>query len=254
VVITIIMKENIRKTDVVNVSSEVPLISIVLVCLNAGKSIERTLQSIFTLDYPKFELIVIDGISDDGTIDILKDYSEKIDALIIEKDHGIYDAMNKGVKIANGDFIYFIGGDDVIVNSWLNLVGRMKAGNTIYYGNSYFPVSKKKYDGEFSTLKLLFRNICHQSIFYPRSVFDKYKFSGKYPLLADYHLNLILKRDSGFTFRYIDILTAIFSENGISTCEADNEFQNDRRMLIKQNYSWFFYLLFLSGMALKRLR
>jgi glycosyltransferase involved in cell wall biosynthesis len=233
-------------------NSEVPLISIILVCLNAVKTIEWTLQSIISLDYPNFELIVADGLSDDGTVEILKKYKESIDILIIEKDGGIYDAMNKGVEFADGDFIYFIGADDVIVNGWENLARKLRKGNTIYYGNSYFEVTKRIYDGKFPTLKLLFRNICQQSIFYPRSVFNKYKFSEKYPFQADYHLNLILKSDSEFSFRYNDLLIAKFSENGVSSRNTDLKFQMDRKNLIRQNYIFLYYLLFLSVMALKK--
>src|SRR4030042_3136234 len=242
-----------RTNNVVETKEEnYPLISIILSCLNSGKTIERTILTITGLDYPNIELIVIDGDSTDGTMDILNKYSDKIDCLITEKDQGVYEAMNKGVRKASGDFIYFIGADDVIVDSWRNLAGRMKPGNTIYYGDVYFPVLNKIYNGKFSKSELLFRNICQQAIFYPASVFRKYSFSEKYPFLADYHLNLILKNDPDFTFKHINLLVAVFSEKGISTNNIDYDFQRDRIQIIRNNYSYFYYLVFFFGMTLKK--
>ncbi|HCI55303.1 MAG TPA: glycosyltransferase [Bacteroidales bacterium] len=229
-----------------------PLISIILISLNSVRTIELCLQSIITLDYPSIELIVVDGESTDGTIEILRKYDSKIDNLIIEKDSGIYDAMNKGAKSASGDFLYFTGADDVIVNSWKNLTGKLKPGNTVYYGNAYFPVLNRIYNGKFSRTEMLFRNICQQAIFYPASVFKKYMFSDRYPFMADYHLNLILRSDKEFRFKYIELLVAIFSERGVSSKLMDYEFQKERGKIIRQNFSYFFYIVFIFGMTLKK--
>lgn len=229
-----------------------PRISIILISLNCKTTIKRAIQSVLDLDYPKIELIVIDGKSTDGTADILKSYGNLIDCLVIEKDNGIYDAMDKGIRVANGDFLYFLGSDDIIINSWKNLAGKLKSANTVYYCNVYFPVTNQIYSGHFSKLNLLTKNICQQSIFYPRNVFKKYNFSPDYPLLADYHLNLILKSDPDFRFEYIDLLVAIFSEKGMSTYQKDKKFLKDRLEIIRQNYSLPFYLISLLGLTIKK--
>jgi glycosyltransferase involved in cell wall biosynthesis len=231
---------------------ENPLISIILVCLNSKKTIEQTLLSVINLDYPKKEFIVIDGGSVDGTIDILNKYIQNISYLIVEHDNGPYEAMNKGTKIANGEFFYFLGADDIIVNSWRNLSGKLRSGNTIYYGNAYFPVTNQIYDGKFTTLKLLSRNICHQAIFYPRGVFEKYQYTNEYPYLEDFHLNMLLKGDSDFRFRYIDFLVAVFSQKGISSTRADIKFLKDRLEIIRKHYSLIIYLYFCVYFFLKR--
>lgn len=87
-------------------------VSIILVTYNAAKTVEKTLQSIIAQTYKNIEFIVIDGDSTDGTKEILKKYEANIDTLISEPDKGIYDAMNKGLAYATGDYVYFIGGDD----------------------------------------------------------------------------------------------------------------------------------------------
>jgi glycosyltransferase involved in cell wall biosynthesis len=219
-----------------------PLISIILVCLNSEKTIEQTILSIIKLDYPNIEFIVIDGVSTDGTIKILEKYNEYIDNLIIEKDSGIYDAMNKGSKLANGMYLYFIGSDDIVINSWNNLIGKLNSPSTIFYGNVYFPISNKIYDGRFGFVKLLTKNICHQAIFYPKAVFEKYEYSTEYPFSADFLLNLQINSDSDFNFKYINLLISIYSEQGLSSCIPDHKFIEDHLSIIKKDYSLIVYL------------
>lgn len=223
-----------------------------MVILNNRATVERAIQSVIDLDYPNIEFIVIDGMSTDGTVDVFDKYLRFIDRLIVEKDCGIYDAMNKGTSIARGAYFYFIGADDIIINSWRNLGGRLNYSDTVYYGNVYFPLTNQIYDGRFSTLKLLTKNICHQAIFYPRTVFEKYQYSDKYPLLADFYLNLLLKKDPDYKFKYINILVAVFSEKGISTTKKDQRFLNDRLEIVKQNYSVISYLFFFISIRLRK--
>jgi glycosyltransferase involved in cell wall biosynthesis len=228
--------------DSINIRDEAPLISIILVCLNAGKTIELTILSIINLDYPSIEFIIIDGESNDGTRSIIDRYKSYIDRVIIEKDNGVYDAMNKGTKIAKGEFLYFVGSDDIVVNSWHNLIGKLKFRNTIYYGNVYFPVTNQIYLGKVNFFRLLTINICQQAIFYPRAVFEKYQYSCNYPVQSDYHLNLLINSDPDFKFKYIDLLIAVFSEKGISTMNIDRNFVRDHLMIIKKHYPFFIYI------------
>jgi glycosyltransferase involved in cell wall biosynthesis len=232
---------------------DTPLISIILVCLNSRRTIEQTIQSIVNLEYPSIEFIVIDGESTDGTIEILNKYSQFISRLVVEKDSGVYDAMNKGTKIANGDFLYFIGSDDIIVNSWQNLIGKLRSRNTVYYGNVYFPLTNQIYDGKFSYVRMLTKNICHQAIFYPKTVFEKYQFLNEYPLLGDFHLNIIINSDSNFRFKFIDILIAIFSEKGMSTNDIDKKFQDDHLKIIQKHYSIVIYLYIYLRLSISKL-
>ena len=87
-------------------------ISIITVCLNSESTIEQAFDSVLSQDYPDIELIVVDGASTDGTLDVIDKYSDKIGALISEPDKGIYDAMNKGIELATGDVIGILNSDD----------------------------------------------------------------------------------------------------------------------------------------------
>ena len=87
-------------------------ISIITVSYNAVKTIEETINSVLNQSYSNIEYIIIDGGSRDGTVDIIKKYQDKINVWISEPDKGIYDAMNKGIKLAKGDWIGIINSDD----------------------------------------------------------------------------------------------------------------------------------------------
>jgi glycosyltransferase involved in cell wall biosynthesis len=92
-------------------TSTMPLVSVITVCLNSAKTIEQTIQSILNQTYDNIEYIVVDGASTDGTASILKKYDDKIDYYISEPDGGLYDAMNKGLALAKGDYILILNSD-----------------------------------------------------------------------------------------------------------------------------------------------
>lgn len=87
-------------------------VSIITACLNNATTIETTLQSVLTQDYPNLEYIIIDGASADGTKDIIAKYKDRLGTFISEKDNGIYNAMNKGLSKATGDIVGFLHADD----------------------------------------------------------------------------------------------------------------------------------------------
>ena len=99
-----------------------PLVSIITVTLNSEKYLEETLKSIKNQKNKDYELIIIDGQSIDTTIEIIKRYEDLINFCLIEKDNGIYDAFNKGLKYANGKYIVFVNSDDVLTPEALELL------------------------------------------------------------------------------------------------------------------------------------
>src|SRR2546426_834552 len=91
-----------------------PLLSIVIVVYNAGSTLKHAIESVLNQTYKNIELIIIDGGSNDNTLQIINNYSSQIGYFISEKDNGIYDAMNKGILAAKGDWILFLGADDIL--------------------------------------------------------------------------------------------------------------------------------------------
>ena len=223
-----------------------PLITVITVVFNDEKYLEETIQSVINQTYANVEYIIIDGASTDGTVDIIKKYEGRIDYWVSEPDGGIYDAMNKGIGIANGEWIYFLGSDDVLLNVLHEMAGNFIDKKTIYYGDVYMPKKHRRYDGEFTLYKLMLRNICHQAIFYPKEVFNKYLFDLKYKSFADYYLNILCFTDKAYHFKYISKLVAIFNDfNGFSAKNRDVIFQKNNIKLIKTNFSYPLYLCFI---------
>lgn len=92
-------------------------ISIVTVCYNSAKTIEKTIQSVTNQTYPNIEYIIIDGYSTDGTREIIHKYTNHISYFISEPDNGIYEAMNKAIDVASGNYIFFLGSDDYLASN-----------------------------------------------------------------------------------------------------------------------------------------
>jgi glycosyltransferase involved in cell wall biosynthesis len=92
-------------------SSNMPLISVVIPVFNGANSLEAAIKSVINQQYKNIELIIIDGKSNDGTVETIRRYEASIDYWVSEGDEGVYDAMNKGVNASHGDWIYFMGAD-----------------------------------------------------------------------------------------------------------------------------------------------
>jgi glycosyltransferase involved in cell wall biosynthesis len=219
-----------------------PFITIITVVFNAEKSIERTIHSVITQDYNHIEYIIIDGASTDDTVPIIKKYADKISYWISETDNGIYDAMNKGIDAAKGDWIYFLGAGDVMLNVTAKVTQYLKDHNTVYYGDVYRLDYLSLYDGHFSPFRLAIRNICHQAIFYPAAAVRKYKFNTKYRVQADHNLNMQLYGDKQFRLKYIPVIVCNYEGAGISEANWDKPFFTDKMNIIRKNFSFIVYL------------
>jgi glycosyltransferase involved in cell wall biosynthesis len=209
-----------------------PKVSIVCVTFNAAGTLPDLFKSVEQYKSADTELVIIDGNSLDNTLEIIKQNENFVDFWISEPDNGIYEAMNKAVTYTKGQWIIFIGADDELATGFADMVATLKEPDTVYYGNVIFYGKEfyKVYDDYYLT-KL---NICHQGIFYPKAVFDKYQYDTKYRVYADYHLNLRLWKDPEFNFVHEDHLVASFPEGGFSTTTKDLFFESERDQLFKK--------------------
>lgn len=106
-------------------NSNFPKVSVITICLNAEKFIERVMESVSNQTYKNIEYLVIDGGSTDGTLKILEKYRDQIDILISEKDNGISDAWNKGIMNSTGEFIQLLNADDILPNNKIEISTRL---------------------------------------------------------------------------------------------------------------------------------
>jgi glycosyltransferase involved in cell wall biosynthesis len=227
------------------------LISIVIPTLNSQASIAICIESIINQDFDRCEVLIIDGGSSDSTITIAESFSLKASRLriISEKDKGIYDAMNKGITLARGEYLYFLGSDDTlytgtvlndIAEQIIQTGAKVLYGNVLMHGSNSYVRDGHIHDGEFNLKRLLSHNICHQSIFYHNEVFKKVGvYSLKYPVFADYDLNL--RSFANYKFVYSETIVANFNVGGTSTQITDEAFEKDK---LKNIIKYFFGKLF----------
>jgi glycosyltransferase involved in cell wall biosynthesis len=176
--------------------------------------------------YTNFEIILMDGGSKDGTLAIAESYHDVRIKIYSEPDKGVYDAMNKGIQQAKGEWLYFLGSDDYLFSNivleevWSQLqttTNQVVHGNVLIKGNTGWAIDGQVYAGKFSFQKLLKSNICHQSIFYNTSFIKKneLQYDLKYPISADWDFNIACRTLTKFT--YIPEIIAVFNAGGVSS-------------------------------------
>ncbi|HLN10903.1 MAG TPA: glycosyltransferase family 2 protein [Xanthobacteraceae bacterium] len=194
-----------------------PLISIVTVVKDAEATIGRTLRSVAAVKAPDIEYIVVDGLSTDGTLGVVRTFGSVVDQLISERDSGIYDAMNKGAAAASGRFILFINGDDELVPDGFSQARLALATAT---EDVVSCVSEIAVDGQFAgylrprPVRLpFFNSMPHPSTFVRTRVMKDFRFREDLRIASDYDLflRLLIARKR---FRTIDVVTAIHHRGG----------------------------------------
>jgi len=214
-----------------------PRISIITPTLNAAATIRLAIESVSAQNYQNIEHIILDGKSVDQTLSTVESLQRTHSHLrvISERDSGLYNAMNKGLRLSTGDWIYFMGSDDTFFSSTvlseLLAMGAFEReavvyGNVQVLGNASWAKHNEIYDGPFPLKKLLSKNICHQAIFYPRSVVDKVGlYNESYNVCADWDYNLRCYANADFS--YVDKMIADFTAGGYSTRVADKFIAQD---------------------------
>lgn len=210
-----------------------PKISVITVCYNAGDTLGRALESLRNQRSKDFESIVVDGLSSDDTNAVIEGYSDVVSQFVSEKDKGIYDAMNKGIALAKGDYIAFLNADDCYLPDTIERV--IKAINEgespdVVYGNlikeraieykMYTRLEKPNIERMNETM-----GIFHPASFCRASLFERFgNFDLRFKLAADYHWMLKVYL-GGAKFYYVDAALAKFSVAGASnqSCESYRE-------------------------------
>ena len=194
-------------------------ITVVTVTYNCEKEVEKTIQSVLSQSYPDIEYIIVDGASEDGTLDVVNKYKDKISKVVSEPDKGVYDAMNKGIQLATGEWVNFMNAGDSFYDTEVisRLFGSSQVGDVVF-GNTMIKAKDRvfeiKYDPTFWKHKLM--PSCHQSIFVRRNFLLSNPFDLKYKISADVDSIVRIKK-SGATLRYVDTIVSIYdSTEGIS--------------------------------------
>jgi len=201
-----------------------PKITIITIAYNAAALIEEAILSVTSQTYSNVEYIVVDGASTDGTVDIIRKHEAKIATWVSEPDRGIADAMNKGWKMASGDFVLFIHSDDYLLDerSIEDAVGRMTGDYDIYAFGIHFSrwwLGKSKHHRQpkgFTWLMNLKYGVCHQGAFCRRELLEEAEpFDTRFKVAMDYDFFLRAYR-SGKSLKVVDMVLSMMRDVGIS--------------------------------------
>lgn len=196
------------------------LLSVITIVYNDVNNIEDTILSVSNLKYfDQIEYIVIDGYSTDGTADIIKKYDDKITYWISEKDHGIYDAMNKGIKNAHGMWINFMNSGDKFYE--MDIIKKLQLEKNCDYNLLYGKKIIKNKTYEALSIKSLENGeimACHQSMFFNKNrLKNELYYDIRYMIYGDYELvNRIYLIDRN-RFKYFNIIITDYLGDGISS-------------------------------------
>ncbi len=207
--------------------SKPPFVSIITVVYNGGGALRSTLESAFVQAYKDYELIIIDGASTDDTIQNLVAFDDQIDYWVSEPDRGIYDAMNKGIKAATGEWIYFLNSGDSFVsqNVLMQAAEVLKQSNAEILAGYVRVLSKGKVTGRFplnisktnSARQLFQSRFCHQALFVRKQSYDNIGgFDLRFPTFADFFACYQIVNKFG-RFDHAPIEIANFDLGGVSS-------------------------------------
>ena len=177
---------------------------------------------------------MMDNLSSDDTVPIAKSYDDSRIRISSEPDKGIYDAMNKGIKKSHGEWLYFLGSDDYLLNNTvLAQVNKLIPDKCdVFYGDIEAPQLDKRHKGEWKIDDLEY-NRCHQAIFYNKSIFKKLdNYNLKYKILADQELNLRWFLNRHILSVYYPVRIAHYSDMGFSSKASDQQFIDDFPYLV----------------------
>jgi len=203
-------------------------ISIITVCFNSDATIRDTIESVLSQNYSNIEYIVIDGLSVDNTLSIINEYQGKISRIVSEKDDGIYDAMNKGIRLATGDYVGILNSDDVfssdnVISSLVHLLQIndvdaaygdltvVKRNDTSAFVRSYSSSRFRKWKIRFGIM------LPHPTFYARRELFEKYGFYKlSYRVAADFEL-LARFMSKNISLTRLGIVMVKMRDGGISS-------------------------------------
>ena len=228
-----------------------PLISIITVVYNGEDFLEETILSVINQTYKHIEYIIIDGGSTDGTIDIIKKYEDKINYWVSEEDKGIYDAMNKGISLCNGDIVGIVNADDYLYLDSLTKIASIFRDDTLMF--TYGQVDLMTEDGkQYDTASSLgvkhmkykiFKHMpfLHPTMFIKKIVYNELGlYNLQYKLSADYDFVLRLV-EHNLKGQRLNFSTGIFREGGASGGLAS--YKENHKILLEHKMTPFLVYL-----------
>lgn len=199
------------------------ILSIITINYNNASGLEKTIESVLQQTFTNYEWIVIDGGSNDGSVDILRKYSDRFSYWESEPDKGIYHAQNKGILKAKGDYCFFLNSGDYLVSkNVLENIFKSCPGEDVLFGNLYVTIRGKIIGKTYGKERLTFSDIYahaikHQASFIRRSLFERFGFFNEtYKVISDWEFMIKTVGLGNASYRYHDVFICYFDNDGLS--------------------------------------
>ncbi len=230
-----------------------PLITVITVVYNRKNDLKDTISNVRSQSFKNFEFVIVDGGSADGSLDVIKENSASVDQFVSEPDKGIYDAMNKGVRMAKGEWIIFMNAGDFFYEEnalefFSNQLSQASDA-TIVYGDAEVVEGEKSYihyqhDRHLDRTK----SIVHQSMFIRRDFLTAHPYDLRYRIMADYDNLLSISTISPHKCKHVDRIVCRYDKTGISSRPLYTYFREyynvaRRRMSIAEFAGFNVYIL-----------
>lgn len=219
-------------------------ISIITINYNNAEGLDRTIKSVVSQTYLNKEYIIVDGASSDNSLDVIRKYSESITKSLSEPDTGIYNAMNKGIRMATGDYCIFLNSGDVFFSSIVleKVSNYLQTGKDIYNGNSLFTDSNgkitwyRKGHRDISKYYFYHSSICHQASFIKTSVIKGIMYDESLKMVSDWKFWIEAICINNVSYAAINVDVCCYDECGITTTQHERGVA-ERRKVIQELYS-----------------
>jgi glycosyltransferase involved in cell wall biosynthesis len=227
-------------------------ISIITVCLNAQETISETLYSVASQTYKDVEHIIVDGNSSDNTLEIVHYFERENLKVVSEPDSGIYEAMNKGISLATGDYVFFLNANDKLIhNRVLEIIADkgLSLGKDLVFG-TYFEQCHKtgkygiKKQNNINKFDLWQSCPLQPTLFYKKELFERFGlFNTDYKICGDYDWAIRVLTKEKLDICYIDTLVNLFDSSGISS-ERNILHEAEKKQITDLYFSKFEMMLF----------
>lgn len=220
-------------------------LSIITINWNNADGLEKTIQSVVSQTYKEFEYVIVDGASTDGSVDIIKRYAEKNPInWVSEPDKGIYNAMNKGIMRASGEYLHFLNSGDMLNDDKVveKMIDQLAANNypEILIGHLFKLMpdgtkSRSTTSTRFSFFRFYLNSINHPSTYIKKELFDKYGlYDESLKIVSDWKWFMQVIAFNGVKPVITDVDVAVFDMNGISVTNSSLRHAERRKVLTEE--------------------
>ncbi|MEQ1797230.1 MAG: glycosyltransferase family 2 protein [Lacibacter sp.] len=222
-------------------TNDLILVSIIIPTFNAAEYLENLLPAIALQTFQQYEILILDNFSTDGTAEVIQSNQASNTRIryVSEQDKGIYYAMNKGIEMSKGEWLYFMGSDDCFfdINVLQTISANLTANYDLVYGDVLWVPDNILESGSCKPIDLINRNINHQRIFYRKELFLQFGgYDLQYKVASDHELNIRFFCNNNIRKKYLPVTIAKYHSGGFSANKMDEVFWSNWKQIFHHNF------------------